>query len=282
LLHDITARKQAESVIQQYAHELETRNTELEARNAELDAFAHTGRTRSQESIECVNWLQHLAGTTLSPFVAGKNPGTYPAHHADWHKITTIINELLLLSSVRKMDQVECQPLAMQAIVAEALERFVAQIGETHAQVHVASDWPTAVGYAPWVEEVWVNYLSNALKYSGRPDEHIPPMWNWLFVPEFRDARNSKLQNFKPKTRKSCSGCATTAPVECRSPEQTLRRVHPVGTNAGQRPWPRTVYRAPHRGKTWRAPSASKASRDRVARSGSRCPPLLDASNTAR
>jgi signal transduction histidine kinase len=25
------------------------------------------------------------------------------------------------------------------------------------------------VGYAPWVEEVWVNYLSNGIKYGGQP-----------------------------------------------------------------------------------------------------------------
>jgi two-component system sensor histidine kinase/response regulator len=25
------------------------------------------------------------------------------------------------------------------------------------------------VGHGPWVEEVWVNYLSNAIKYGGRP-----------------------------------------------------------------------------------------------------------------
>ncbi len=30
-----------------------------------------------------------------------------------------------------------------------------------------------ALGYAPWVEEVWVNYLSNAIKYGGRGGE--PP-----------------------------------------------------------------------------------------------------------
>jgi signal transduction histidine kinase len=34
----------------------------------------------------------------------------------------------------------------------------------------VLSDvWPKALGYAPWIEEVWVNYLSNAIKYGGRP-----------------------------------------------------------------------------------------------------------------
>jgi len=26
-----------------------------------------------------------------------------------------------------------------------------------------------ALGYMPWVEEIWVNYLSNAIKYGGRP-----------------------------------------------------------------------------------------------------------------
>src|SRR5206468_1582865 len=29
--------------------------------------------------------------------------------------------------------------------------------------------WPTASGYAPWVEEVWTNYISNAIKYGGNP-----------------------------------------------------------------------------------------------------------------
>ncbi len=25
------------------------------------------------------------------------------------------------------------------------------------------------MGYAPWIEEVWANYLSNGLKYGGQP-----------------------------------------------------------------------------------------------------------------
>ena len=33
----------------------------------------------------------------------------------------------------------------------------------------VASDWPDALGYEPWLSEVWANYLGNALKYGGRP-----------------------------------------------------------------------------------------------------------------
>jgi two-component system sensor histidine kinase/response regulator len=29
--------------------------------------------------------------------------------------------------------------------------------------------WPAALGYAAWVEEVWTNYISNAIKYGGTP-----------------------------------------------------------------------------------------------------------------
>jgi len=30
----------------------------------------------------------------------------------------------------------------------------------------VPGAWPAALGYGPWVEEVWANYLSNAIKYG--------------------------------------------------------------------------------------------------------------------
>lgn len=42
-------------------------------------------------------------------------------------------------------------------------------IQKSGAQIHVPSYWPLAMGYAPWIEEVWDNYLSNAIKYGGKP-----------------------------------------------------------------------------------------------------------------
>jgi two-component system sensor histidine kinase/response regulator len=35
--------------------------------------------------------------------------------------------------------------------------------------MRVPGAWPTTLGYGPWVEEVWVNYLSNAIKYGRIP-----------------------------------------------------------------------------------------------------------------
>ncbi len=36
-------------------------------------------------------------------------------------------------------------------------------------EISLPDTWPVALGYAPWIEEVWANYMSNAIKYGGQP-----------------------------------------------------------------------------------------------------------------
>jgi signal transduction histidine kinase len=59
--------------------------------------------------------------------------------------------------------------LDLAEIVAEAERRLSTMIEEHEAQITTPVVWPAVLGYAPWVEEVWVNYLSNAMKYGGQP-----------------------------------------------------------------------------------------------------------------
>jgi two-component system sensor histidine kinase/response regulator len=140
----------------------------LEARNQELDAFAHT-----------------VAHDLKGPLSTGI--GVCSLLHEDWpelsaeqidqllqmmmrvaHKMHNIIEELLLLASVRK-EEVEITQIDMGGLVAEAQERLAHMITEHQAEVIVSKSWPAALGYGPWVEEVWTNYLSNAIQYGGRP-----------------------------------------------------------------------------------------------------------------
>ncbi len=162
VLRDISDRVRAEEALRQYTQE-------LEASNAELDAFAHTVAHDLKTPLTSLVGFSKLLEKRHARMKPERVVENLHAIIQAGHKMTDIINELLLLSSVRKMEQVKVDPLDMAAIVQEALNRFADSIEETGAEVVLPDVWPVAVGYAPWVEEVWVNYISNALKYGGTP-----------------------------------------------------------------------------------------------------------------
>lgn len=83
-------------------------------------------------------------------------------------KMVDIIDALLLLARVRK-ENVTVQPLAMDDIVQQALDQVQLLIEEHQPEIEHPEQWPIAIGYAPWIEAVWTNYLSNAIKYGGIP-----------------------------------------------------------------------------------------------------------------
>jgi PAS domain S-box-containing protein len=171
VLRDVTQRVQVESQRDAILEALRRRTAELEASNQELDAFAHTVAHDLKNPLA---WIVGYADLLEQEYA------TMPAEelHQQLRKIgrsgrnmSAIIDELLLLSSVRQAADVDIHPFHMGAIVAQVQERLFPMIEEYQAKLTLPAQetWPVVIGYAPWVEEVWVNYLINALKYGGRP-----------------------------------------------------------------------------------------------------------------
>ncbi len=158
---DITARREAEEALQQ-------RTIELQARNEELDAFAHTVAHDLKNPLAAVSGYAELLEGYAAELSAGQRQEYLQAISQNVRKINNIIKELLLLASVRRED-VELLLLDMAWIVGEARGRLRDMLAEHQAELIVPEEWPQALGYGPWIEEVWVNYLSNAIKYGGRP-----------------------------------------------------------------------------------------------------------------
>ncbi len=144
------------------------RTEELQRRNEELDAFAHTVAHDLKNPLSLViGYSEALAEDEES--LADKER----EHYLDTiirsgHKVNEIIDELLLLAEVRKRD-VKATSLDMCGIVEDAWLRLIAAVDESQAEIVLPDTWPPALGHGPWVEEVWANYLSNAIKYGGRP-----------------------------------------------------------------------------------------------------------------
>jgi len=85
-------------------------------------------------------------------------------------KMNNIIQELLLLAAVRQ-SFVKTGPMQMNGTLSQVKQRLQGIIGSSEAEVTLpdATNWPKVIGYAPWIEEVWINYISNAIKYGGTP-----------------------------------------------------------------------------------------------------------------
>ena len=85
-----------------------------------------------------------------------------------------VIDELLKMRVGPPQEiEAEIAPLDTGSIVAGVLERLGYMIERYQADVVQPESWPVALGYAPWIEEVWLNYLSNAIKYGGRPPRAV-------------------------------------------------------------------------------------------------------------
>jgi two-component system, sensor histidine kinase and response regulator len=149
-----------------YAVERQQLIVERDRLIADLDAFAHTVAHDLKTPLGAIlgysDLLRATAGSpaTVEPYVQKIEQATY--------RMNDLIQELLLLASVRQ-NPVMVEPFNMGSVVGKALARVEHLVEEYQAEVIRPAYWPPAIGYAPWVETVWVNYLVNAIKYGGRP-----------------------------------------------------------------------------------------------------------------
>jgi PAS domain S-box-containing protein len=168
IIRDVTDRKRAEALFQQRNQDLAVLNAELQARNEELDAFAHTVAHDLKNPLHLIiGFTETLRPSFLRLSDNEREEALYYVARNS-RKMNNIVDELLLLAEVRKT-QVIMIPLDLGRIVSDAQLRLTDMIRDWQAVVKLPPEWPPVSGYAPWVEEVWVNYLSNALKYGGRP-----------------------------------------------------------------------------------------------------------------
>jgi PAS domain S-box-containing protein len=146
---------------------------ELQQRNEELDAFAYTVAHDLKNPISGIMGFASLVKNYFSRMTEDKVIEYLDLIMEAGYKLKDIINALLLLAGVNKIEHVEMSELDMQIIVDDTKRRLMAFIEEKGAIIQAPQDWPRASGYGPWVEEIWTNYISNALKYGGEPPEVV-------------------------------------------------------------------------------------------------------------
>ena len=141
--------------------------SDLRARNKELEAYdhmlAHDLKDPLTIMIAAADLITDVPDLTHQELKECMQQIRFTAY-----EMNSIINSLLLFAEVNKAE-VPVEPVDMAKVVANVRNRLGHMIKENRAKISIPRAWPRAIGYGPWLEEVWANYISNALKHGGQP-----------------------------------------------------------------------------------------------------------------
>jgi PAS domain S-box-containing protein len=168
LAHDVTERLQAEAEVQRLNAGLEERvrqrTAELESVNRELEAFSYS------VSHDLRAPLRHIAGFAElmrehSSGILDDSAKRYLGIISDSvAQMGKLIDDLLLFSKTGRADM-HHERIDMQALVSEVVADCAQQMEGREIEWEIAS-LPEAQGDRPMLKQVWLNLISNAIKYS--------------------------------------------------------------------------------------------------------------------
>ena len=147
--------------------ELEAYTDKLEVRNQELDAYAHTIAHDLKSPLNAIllkaSLLRRIYGKKLPDSVRHLDSITTVTH-----KMTDMVDQLLWLAKVRDVSD-HLERVNMQEVAEGAIQRFEDECVQKQIRLQIQGDLPPVHGQAQWLEEVFANLISNAIKYR-HPD----------------------------------------------------------------------------------------------------------------
>ncbi|MEZ5104730.1 MAG: histidine kinase N-terminal 7TM domain-containing protein [Draconibacterium sp.] len=185
ILHDITSLRNAEEELKKTNSQLLIEIEKREKLIEELDTFAHTVAHDLRNTLGSIFSASEIMEEIIKENDKNLLFELTNLINDSAGKSIQITHELLLLATTEKQN-IECKELDMKAIFGEAKKQLDELIVKSGAQIKEPETWPKSLGYAPWIEEVWTNYISNAIKYGGNPPvveigTHFLPNGNVMF-----------------------------------------------------------------------------------------------------
>ncbi|MGA0350925.1 MAG: sensor histidine kinase, partial [bacterium] len=163
---EILARIRNHLELRAMRRSLQTQNEQLRSQNESLDAYA---RTVAHDLKNPLNLILNFAKFIQEEHVLTGVPKDDLERIIDSAEhMNHIIQDLLLLAQLRKED-LELVPVNMDVIVKLSLDRLHLDMQKHQVQLDLPDSWPDAMGISSWVQAVWVNYISNSIKYGGEP-----------------------------------------------------------------------------------------------------------------
>jgi DNA-binding response OmpR family regulator len=152
-------------ILEQQKLAIEQKNQELQSQNMELDAFAQIVVNDLKKP------LVRQAGFTsiLLKELANKESLNFLQEIEQSRcEMVEVVDDMVLLANVRTQEVVVEAP-DMVSIVAGVRHKLTSLTNQYKGTIIAPPSWPIVWGYSPWIATVWEIYITNALKYGGKP-----------------------------------------------------------------------------------------------------------------
>ncbi len=168
VLFDVTTQKRAEDEVRRLNDELERRvvdrTTQLEAANKELEAFSYSVSHDLRAPLRAVNGFAGIVLEEFGPQLNGEGRRYLERIRNGGRQMGVLIDDLLAFSRLGR------QPMSSQTIdpaqlVQGALDELAPQRARGQIEINIGK-LPVCRGDPALVKQVWVNLISNAIKYT--------------------------------------------------------------------------------------------------------------------
>lgn len=162
---DIAYRMETEAKLRNYA-------AELEAVNKELDAYSYTIAHDLKAPLSGILGFVELMEYFL-PIDSEKSQRYAARVRESAEYMTRMVSQLLMLAKLRNAEE-SVEPVNVATLLKSTMIRFAEQVEKENIKIVLADNIPPAMGHAPWIEEVFANFINNAIKYKG--DDNPTPV----------------------------------------------------------------------------------------------------------
>jgi PAS domain S-box-containing protein len=175
VVRDITERKKAEAKIFELNATLEERvrerTVQLEAANKELEAFSYSVSHDMRAPLRAIDGFSQAVLEDYKEQMPAEGRRYLAIIREGAQRMGALIDDLLTFSRLSRMP-VSNQPVDMAELVADALDELGVKEGDPKVQVRLGH-LPPCQGDRALLKQVWLNLLSNALKYSRNRDTSV-------------------------------------------------------------------------------------------------------------